>query len=332
MNHQMAMRRTKVSVAIAVAVAIAWAVTGALSAAQSGAPEPPLTNGDITKMIAANISEPIIITAVEIAQRRNFDLSANGLVALKQAGVSDAIIAAMQKAVPAARPAAPPVTAAPSPVAPPTTAAPSPAVPAPSGFGVRPGTAAPAPRPAAAPPVSSGAESLVPAEEPQTADFRFFRIDPATGALVQLENMDVKIQNIYGSTKNYVKEENSPVVFHVGDGPMRFTTRILGPEKIEEWPKYIENERKKTYFRLEHLEIKSGKRWQTKKFVPLDVEPYGKVFFGTDTRRPKKGSLTFVYTPHEPLEPGEYALTPGGLNPCPDCGNVASGFRMVAAQ
>ncbi|MDR1011438.1 MAG: hypothetical protein LBM04_10015 [Opitutaceae bacterium] len=71
----------------------------------------PLTNADIIKMAQAGLSENIIITAVENAADNKFDASADALVALTQAKVSEPVIAALIKrvATPAAAPAAAPV-------------------------------------------------------------------------------------------------------------------------------------------------------------------------------------------------------------------------------
>ena len=57
----------------------------------------PLTNADVVKMVAARLGDAVIITAIERSPRRNFDVSVDGLIALKQAGVPDGVIAVMQK-------------------------------------------------------------------------------------------------------------------------------------------------------------------------------------------------------------------------------------------
>jgi hypothetical protein len=53
-----------------------------------------LTNTDIIKMQSAGLSESIIISSVN-TQPAAFDTSTDGLLALKKAGVSDAVVAAM---------------------------------------------------------------------------------------------------------------------------------------------------------------------------------------------------------------------------------------------
>lgn len=57
-----------------------------------------MTNADIIKMVAAGLSDQVIVGAVQGTEKRAFDLTPNGLVALKRASVSDAVIIAMQTA------------------------------------------------------------------------------------------------------------------------------------------------------------------------------------------------------------------------------------------
>jgi hypothetical protein len=67
----------------------------------------PLTNQDIINMAKAGMSDQIIITAIH-SQPNHFDLSANNLISLKQAGVSNAVLDAMLKGeAPEAVPASP---------------------------------------------------------------------------------------------------------------------------------------------------------------------------------------------------------------------------------
>jgi outer membrane lipoprotein SlyB len=71
----------------------------------------PMTNDDVIKMVKGGLGEATVIQAINAAEG-GFDTSPDGLVKLKQGGVSDAVI---QKIL-AHRPAA---AAAPAPVAPP---------------------------------------------------------------------------------------------------------------------------------------------------------------------------------------------------------------------
>lgn len=68
------------------------------------------TNDSVIKMVKAGMSDSIVISTIN-SQPAQFSLSANDLIALKQAGVSDAVMAAMiAKNSPEATPA---ITAAP---------------------------------------------------------------------------------------------------------------------------------------------------------------------------------------------------------------------------
>jgi hypothetical protein len=67
-----------------------------------------LTNVDVIKMVKATLGEDVILRAIESASQRHFDLSTDGLIQLKVAGVTDRIILVMQsdgKILPVAPPA-----------------------------------------------------------------------------------------------------------------------------------------------------------------------------------------------------------------------------------
>lgn len=67
-----------------------------------------MTNADILKLVAAGLSESVIITSIRQAPIKDFDLTVTGLIALKKAHVSEGVIAAMQeKATPIASAPAP---------------------------------------------------------------------------------------------------------------------------------------------------------------------------------------------------------------------------------
>ena len=66
----------------------------AAASAQSQAGQT-LTNDDIIRMVRAQLSPNIILATMD-SSNVDFDLSPNGLIALKQAGVDDQIVAAMQ--------------------------------------------------------------------------------------------------------------------------------------------------------------------------------------------------------------------------------------------
>ncbi len=68
-------------------------------------------NDSVVKMVKAGMSDTIIISTIN-SQPANFSLSANDLIALKQAGVDDKVMAAMiAKSNPPAAPAAPTASA-----------------------------------------------------------------------------------------------------------------------------------------------------------------------------------------------------------------------------
>lgn len=72
-----------------------------------------MTNADVIKMVKAGLNESLIIASIKQAEKRAFSLSADGLVELKAAGVSDNIMHVMLDptavvAPPAAAPAAAP--------------------------------------------------------------------------------------------------------------------------------------------------------------------------------------------------------------------------------
>jgi len=57
-----------------------------------------LTNQDIVTMVSGGLSEQVIVTAIQQATKRDFDLSPTGLLDLKKRGVSDSLISEMQRA------------------------------------------------------------------------------------------------------------------------------------------------------------------------------------------------------------------------------------------
>lgn len=56
-----------------------------------------MTNADVIQMVGAALSEQVIITSIRQAQAKDFDLTPSGLIALKKAGVSDAVVLVMQE-------------------------------------------------------------------------------------------------------------------------------------------------------------------------------------------------------------------------------------------
>jgi hypothetical protein len=73
-----------------------------------------MNNSSVLKLIKAGLSEDLIVTTIN-ASPGSYDTSANGLIALKKAGASDKVVAAVVlKASGASAPAAAPVAAPPS--------------------------------------------------------------------------------------------------------------------------------------------------------------------------------------------------------------------------
>jgi hypothetical protein len=68
----------------------------------------PLTNADVIKLVQAGLSEDLVIASIEQAARKSFDLSADGLISLKQAGVPESVIGVMLGRPAASGPAAGP--------------------------------------------------------------------------------------------------------------------------------------------------------------------------------------------------------------------------------
>ena len=77
------------------------AVTGTAVAAQANAQvaAQAVTNFDLVEMTRAGVSEDVIISTIRSRGGR-FDLSPNGLIALKQSGVSDRVVMAAQSSAP----------------------------------------------------------------------------------------------------------------------------------------------------------------------------------------------------------------------------------------
>src|SRR5271157_2810182 len=120
------------------ALSVALAAVAAALNAQTAAPAAPaakkssapakaaaapaaMTNQDVIRLVKAKLADDAIIAKIKQSKTK-FDTSVDGLIALKQAGVSDNLIAVMMNpAAPAgepAKPAAPPPPAAAAPPAP----------------------------------------------------------------------------------------------------------------------------------------------------------------------------------------------------------------------
>lgn len=56
-----------------------------------------MVNDDVVKLVKAGLSDQVIITSIRQAPNKDFDVTPKGLIALKDARVSDAVIVAMQE-------------------------------------------------------------------------------------------------------------------------------------------------------------------------------------------------------------------------------------------
>jgi hypothetical protein len=71
------------------------------SSATQAASTPPgkaaMTNADVIKLVAAGLSSDVIVGTIRQSASKSFDMSIDGLIALKKATVPDAVISAMQQ-------------------------------------------------------------------------------------------------------------------------------------------------------------------------------------------------------------------------------------------
>ena len=66
-----------------------------------------MTNADVIQLVTAGLSEQVVIVSIRQASERDFDLTPTSLIALKKAGVSDAVILVMQNVDVPVKPADP---------------------------------------------------------------------------------------------------------------------------------------------------------------------------------------------------------------------------------
>src|SRR5215469_5971093 len=79
-------------------------VIGGMASTAAQAMQPAITNDDVIKLVKAGMSDNTVLLIIQKSANR-FDTSPKALITLKQAGVSDAVIAAMVIAPPSAPPA-----------------------------------------------------------------------------------------------------------------------------------------------------------------------------------------------------------------------------------
>jgi hypothetical protein len=145
------------------------------------------------------------------------------------------------------------------------------------------------------------------------------RVDESTGRLTALEKVTTKLVKERNKFYAYVDGAASTVAFKRGEA-VKFAVLQMGPSKADEWPKHVEDVRKRPFLVLERLAVQDGRRFATDKFVSLDISTYGQVIVGVDSKKPERGAKSFLYVPTERLAPGEYALAfAPGLFQCAQC-------------
>jgi hypothetical protein len=275
-----------------------------------------MTNEDVIKMSKAGLAEDVIITAIRQAPKRNFDLTANGLIELKLAKVPDAIVRAMQALEPQKTS---------EPVSPPPP--PAPAVSAPA----RPAAPMPTPDPAPPPP-PTGASAAVPTtvQEPGMPGELFFVT--ATGGLTALERVRLREAKANRSRSKqeiefYIEGSSSPVVIRAGDA-QSFAIRMMGGGS--RWGKAPTAEEAQKHFLLTKLQSADGRRYLTKVDVQFDVRTFGRPTPGLDPKRFERLATSLQLTPRTMLAPGEYVIYMAGTANLEFVGNMSSGVDRWA--
>jgi hypothetical protein len=297
------------------AVVPAPSSTAAAVALQSGTTAA-MTNEDVIKMSKAGLAEDVIITAIRQALKRNFDLTANGLIELKLGKVPDAIVRAMQALEPArtSEPVSPPPPA----VTPPPPAAPAVSAPARS--------TAPMPSPVPAPPPTAASAAVPTAPQEPGAPGELFFVT-ATGGLTALERVRLREAKANRSRSQqeiefYFDGSSSPVVIRAGE-PQSFAIRMMGGGS--RWAKAATPEEAQKHFLLTKLQSADGRRYLTKVDVQFDVRTYGRPTPGLDPKRFERLATSFQLTPRTMLAPGEYVVYLAGTANFEFVGNMSTG-------
>ena len=170
-------------------------------------------------------------------------------------------------------------------------------------------------------PVASAFAQLPPFEPPTKPGM--FRVNATTGTPMPLESIGPQRDGKWGNTYKCYLPGASTVAFLSGE-PQVFAGLRFGTTTLEDERKHAD--------KLERLAVKDGKRYATGSFVPLDVTSHGEAVFGLDPDKKKnRGAMTFLFTPRQPLPPGEYAFSFSGLL-VPDVGcsvsYYAAAFRI----
>ncbi len=258
------------------------------SPAPAGATGKAMTNADVIKLVGAGLSADVIASAVSNAPARNFDLSVDGLIALKQAKVPDVVIQAM----------------------------------------TRPGATQPTPTPGAGGPGTVAAAPVDDASIQRPTDAgRFFIVGPG-GKLRKMEMAKSAVTKVErdmfeGNQASYrIYGAHSPV--RVTDGNVALVVKIVPKDnKFHLLGDYEVHDVSDVYYRrFEPVEgarqtyISAEKRNRYAAHTPDPGE-----FEFTVT---KLAADFYKITPKEPLIPGEYCISPSlfsGILPI-DCFGV----------
>jgi hypothetical protein len=311
------------------AVAAPPSSTTAAFALQSGTTAA-MTNEDVIKMSKAGLAEDVIITAIRQAPKRNFDLTANGLIELKLGKVPDAIVRAMQALEPpkTSEPVSPPPPAVTPPPAASAVSAPArPSAPMPTPEPAPPPAAVPAPPP---PPTAASAAVPTTVQEPGVPGELFFVT--ATGGLTALERVRLREAKATRSRSQqdiefYLEGSSSPVVIRAGE-PQSFAIRMMGGGS--RWGKAATPEEAQKHFLLTKLQSADGRRYLTRVDVQFDVRTFGRPTPGLDPKRFERLATSLQLTPRTMLAPGEYVIYMAGTANLEFVGNMSSGVDRWA--
>lgn len=167
--------------------------------------------------------------------------------------------------------------------------------------------------------LASQAGSAAP-QEPETLG-EMFRIDQATGAPAALERVKIKEQKagpirsggIFKPREQmvdfYIEGGASPVLFKAGE-PQLFVIRLMSPG--DRYGNELNSEEVRKHIGLTRLVVQNVKshdeRFLTKTNIPLDVQTYGRLTLGLDSKNAARSAQSFRLTPHVALTPGEYQI------------------------
>ena len=163
-------------------------------------------------------------------------------------------------------------------------------------------------------------ERLAAPQEPATLG-EMFHIDQTTGAPAALERVKIKEQKA-GPIRSdgiikpreqmvdfYIEGGASPVVFKSGE-PQMFVIRLMSPG--DRYGSELNSEEVRKHIGLTRLVVQNVKthdeRFLTKTNIPLDVQAYGQLTLGLDSKNAGRSAQSFRLTPHVALTSGEYQI------------------------